>query len=232
MNDDELNQQIAALVRTATTPPSLGRWRHDARPRPASAGPGGFWKRQILGPLKSGVVAVAAAALATATVSVALVVRHQATPPSSPATGALLPATPAATPSPVPTAPPTAASTAPPPRSAPQTTALRPTAVPSTAATTPAPALPAFPHAPLITSDGHGGFNVSGSGSDWWHLGYGTTGSGPAKTYSYPDIAATTTDVSLPPGVRCLSVQPVQGGDAYPGHPGRTYGSWSNWFCN
>jgi hypothetical protein len=239
MNDDELNRYIADRVKTAEPPPSLGRWRQTSITSPTPSLISRLLSKKLFGPIKAGALAAVMASVATATVSIGLVVRHEQTPQGSAVTAvvpanssasasAVLPVqptnssatTPAAATTPAPSTPAAAQTPAPPP------------ATSATPAPTSSPPGPAFPKPPLVTHDGHGGFIINGTGSNWWHLGYGTTGSGPALTYSYPDIPSSTTDITLPAGDRCVSVQPVKGGDQYPGHPNRTLGSWSQWVCN
>jgi hypothetical protein len=141
--------------------------------------------------------------------------------PSLAALAAFAKSSSASTPTPAPTvtATPTAAPTV--------TPTAKPTPVP-----TPAPAsspAPAFPAAPRVALDGHGGFYVSGSGDSYWHIAYSTNKTSGASGYSWPDIPAATTDYTPPSATPCISVQAVQGGT---GHADGTDGTgWSGWVC-
>jgi hypothetical protein len=90
-------------------------------------------------------------------------------------------------------------------------------------------AVPAFPSAPTVTSDGAGGVNVSGTGATWWHIAYSKDKTSKASSYSFPDIPATTTNFKPPAATPCVSIIMVQGGN---GKTGGTQGSaWSPFTC-
>jgi hypothetical protein len=200
MNDDELNRHIANLVKTVTPPDSLGQWRQS---EPQRSGIFNRWLRQgFATPVRSfGVLAAIAATITTASVSVALTVGHQRQSPPPPRVASV--ATPVVAPSPTAVSPgkakvvPPAISTTPAPQAQQPAPPVQ-TPTPQVATPTPTPLGPAFPNPPLVTLDGHGGFIINGTGSNWWHLAYNTVNTGAGLGYSYPDIPASTTDVTIP----------------------------------
>ena len=124
--------------------------------------------------------------------------------------------TPTATPKPTATPPPT-------PRPTPTATP-RPTPTPSAN-----PTAPAFPNPPKVTSDGHGGLLISGTGDTSWHIAYSKNTTSGASGYSYPDPMSTVTDYTPSSSTPCISVLPMKGGT---GHDDGTPGNgWSPWVC-
>jgi cell division septation protein DedD len=88
---------------------------------------------------------------------------------------------------------------------------------------------PAFPNPPKVTSDGHGGLLISGTGDTSWHMAYSKDTTSGASGYSWPDPMSTVTDYTPPSGTPCVSIMAMQGGT---GHDDGTSGNgWSHWVC-
>jgi hypothetical protein len=88
---------------------------------------------------------------------------------------------------------------------------------------------PAFPNPPYIAPDGHGGLIISGSGDSYWGMAYSKDATSGASAYASPQVPATTTDYTPPPGTPCISIIPQQGGTATGGGISGT--TWSAWVC-
>lgn len=72
--------------------------------------------------------------------------------------------------------------------------------------------LPAFPSAPFVTPDGHGGLLVEGTGDSYWGVAYYTSMSASnVSSYADPALSASTTDFVPPSGTPCVSVEAIQG---------------------
>jgi hypothetical protein len=234
MHDHPDRAALRQLLETASAPASSARWRERNETTVVQARH--VWLRGLR--LQLGIAALAASSVAV--VSVGLAGHYLgASPqtaggrqPSYPGAAALVsPSTPKAGQgaSPVPVTPGAPTRTAPASASpvaptSPSANAVPP-ATPSPTAT-PLPS-PAFPKAPYVTLDGHGGVLISGSGDSYWGIAYSTSPLTNPSKYASPAIPASssTFDYKVPAGYPpCISVEAIHGGNGY---SGGTTGNWS-----
>jgi hypothetical protein len=230
MHDDSDRDAVRRIVETAVAPPSTARWRQVA------AGDAGLERNPWLRGLRLKLGAVALVTASVGVVSIGLAGHHSASSPQAsagrppavapPVVFVTAPA-PALTVSPTPAAVPSVAPTSTVANALHTPTPQTPAGTPPPTPTTSALPSPAFPNAPYVKLDGHGGVLISGSGDNYWGIAYSTSTIADPSRYASPAIPASssTFDYTPPAGYpRCISVEAIRGGNGY---EGGTTGAWS-----